>query len=80
MNALQNTPPDAATLIAEAIARHGRLRVLAAAIRAVLPWPPMRPPPLSIDMLDARLRKDVGLAPRLERPRPELMARFPTAL
>lgn len=56
-------------LIDAAIAKHGAMHVMLAAIRALLRVQRQRRArPPDITQLDARLRKDVGLLPDLDRP------------
>ncbi|MFD1341065.1 hypothetical protein [Litorisediminicola beolgyonensis] len=55
--------PQTDTSIDALIARHGALKVLAAALRALLRPPQLRPPPLRAQDLDPHLRRDLGLPP-----------------
>lgn len=56
--------PVPETSIADTIAQHGALRVLAASVVALFHAPTLRPPPIEADALDDHLRRDVGLPPR----------------
>ncbi len=46
------------------IAQHGALRVLCAALGAIVHPPQLRPPPTRARDLDDHLRRDVGLPPK----------------
>jgi hypothetical protein len=61
--------PETPNLIEDAIAEHGAMTVLIAAIRRLLRARFMRRArPPDIATLDARMRRDIGLMPDIDRP------------
>lgn len=55
-------------LIHAAILRHGAMRVLLAALHAMVKVRPVRREhPPDVSLLDARMRQDIGLLPQIDR-------------